>query len=262
MKRKLLLSFLLFVLVFLASCGDDVVFMPASLCQVTCTDDATGDTYGIALRAVAWNDESGAPDKHDGADFGCNVYVDAYRGELDEYGEFVTAPISVELDSKESYDEDYTLTFFDLDGEGFSSDVVSTFNEETGLEGAALYQLLDESTISISQSDTALAAEYEHRINPCVMNAQLELEVYCDTSETERDVEEYVLIRCNPNDADTIAEANENENDIQCEDNIHVTRDDPTGACIEDDYEINEDDIESLHPSIQAALDSLEEELS
>ncbi len=257
MKRKLLLSFLLFVLVFLASCGDDVVFMPASLCQVTCTDDATGDTYGIALRAIAWNDESGSPDKHDGADFGCNVYVDAYRGEMDEYGEFITAPVSVELDSEDSYDEAYTLDFFDLEGEGLSSDDLPSLLDDP----ITLYQLLDESTISISQSDTALAAVYEHRINPCVMNAQLELNVYCDTSE-EGDLKEYVKIICNPNDADTIAEANEDENDIQCEDNIHVTRDDPTGACIEDDYEINEDDIESLHPSIQAALDSLEEELS
>ncbi|MEK6920753.1 MAG: hypothetical protein AABX82_02630 [Nanoarchaeota archaeon] len=265
MKSKTKFCFVLFVLIFLMSCetDDEVVFMPASLCQVTCTDDATGNTYGIALRAIAWNDEDDPGtdyDKYDDGNFGCNVYVDAYRGEMDEFGNFVTGPVVVEYggsDLDQRIDEDYTLTFFDLEGEGDWSDALTSIAEDY----TAFYQLLDESSISIAQSDTAIAVEYVHRINPCVMNAQLEVNVYCNSAETadsaetaEGHVGDYVRISCDPSDDDSIVEENDDGNNIQCEDNKE------NEACLDEDYEINEDDIENIHYDIWNILEGLSEE--
>lgn len=279
MKSKSKLCFALFLLIFLASCttDDEVVLMPASLCQVTCTDDATGDTYGIAFRAIAWNDEDDPGteyDKYDNGDFGCNVYVDAYRGKMDEFGNFVTDPIFTGpvavgyggLDLDQKINEEYTLDFFDLSGKGDWSGALPSIADDS----PAFYQLLDESSISITQSDTAIAAEYKHRINPCIMDAQLEVTVYCNSNfypidnpmeidgEIVYPTEDFVFITCdNPlDDNERIEEANNDENNIQCE---HNKEDE---ACLDEDYEINEEDIEALHPDIWNILEGLAEDAS
>ncbi len=256
LTHKSSLCLTLFLLLFLVSCDDDIVIMPASLCQVTCTDDATGDTYGIALRAIAWNDEDDDYDKYEGWGSTCNVYIDAYSGQIDESGEFITTPISIETDSASKYDEDYTLTFFEVTGEGFTSD---DSNALFMFEDIAFYQLLDESIIEITQTDTSIAAAYQHSINPCVMDAMLEVNVYCNSDETAEDREkDYVRIICDDlNDGkDPIDEANNDGQNIQCEDN-KVDED-----CLDENYEINEDDIETSHPDLYAILEEMKEALS
>ncbi len=176
MIKKFTKAFIVCILLILSACGDDVVVMPAEVCQVTCTDDASGDIYGIALRAMAWNNENDNIGEEN--DYGCYYYIDAYRGKIKESGEFEEGSkfwssglVGPENEfGKDAEAEPYTLDFFD---NNFETSYVP-------LEDYLLYQLLDESTIKITETTTAIAAQYVHNINTCILDSQLSLYLSCD----------------------------------------------------------------------------------
>ena len=230
MGKKFILAIIFCSFLLLAACGDDVVVMPAQLCQATCTDDGTGKVYAIAMRGLAWNNED--DDYGASTDLGCRIYVDRYAGEIDENGNFIS--VTPELLS-------------DFSGTSSSSSYISGYNflnTAISIEDYLLYQLLDESTLSVGSTATSLYAKYTHQINTCVLDANLELELYCNSNE------DTVSARCDITYGDGSTDSyyieNPNKNDVRC----------PSGSsCTED---INSEDIATYHPDIQEAITEVE----
>ncbi len=267
MNKKALISLVTCIFLLLSACGDDAAVMPAEICQVTCIDDATGDTYGIAFRAIAWNNEDdGIADdvvSEDGEDYGCFLYVDAYQGKIGESGDFededgqakfwtsgIVGPLEEYGNAGVMEGEDlmYTLSFL---GNNFDGSEISEGDFETTyvpLESLLIYQLLDESTIQITQTTSSIAAQYIHSINPCILDAQLTLEAHCS-----RTGKGYANIDCTAYTPDTAiydvrCDACGEDEEIKC----------PTEAasCTDD---INSEDIDD---SVQSLMDEVEEATS
>ena len=247
--KRIYLAIMLLALLFLSSCGgDDAVTMPASLCQATCTDDATGDTYGIAFRAIAWNNVDDSDDIGDDMDFGCYLYVDAYRGEMVN-GEFVDGSYlgSRTLSGLQDYgiDEEsgevHKLTFFDTTMSDFT---------DTLLPNDIVYKLLFESNMQLSQDGTEMVATYTHSINPCIMDADLTLHAECDRTKDS------VALTCSgteDGEVGTLTLLDEHGDCVNCN-NIHCPNGGEGETCTED---INSNDVETYHSELQPVIDAI-----
>ncbi len=216
------------------SCKDDVSFMPSSTCRATCTDDATGKTYGIAFRAMAWNDQD---DPVDSDEYGCYLYVDAYQGEIDEAGEFISEPTRIadlQRPGDVGYVDIYSLKFY-----------ASSFQDDLSLLWSEMYPLLDESTIQIAQTDSSILAQYEHKINPCVFDSIVTVTATCNTES-----DGYTNIFCDVYQADDLE-----QKDAPCDNCENIKCPDGEGeACFEDS------DDEDLSTSLQSLISEIESE--
>lgn len=244
MNRKILLIGFVCAFLLLASCGDDAAIMPAKVCQTTCTDDVTGDTYGIAFRAIAWNNEADGIGENE---YGCYYYIDAYRGKIEESSEFEPNSkfwTSGLMGAEESYSNDYTLAFFD---NNFDTTPTLVWPSYDPLEDYLLYQLLDESTIQIEQTSSSISAKYIHKINNCILDSQLTLSLSCS-----RIKKGYAAAECtgttSPVDKVYCNGCGENE-EIKCPPEAG-------GDCTSD---INYEDIDS---GIQSIIQAIKEETS
>lgn len=220
------------ILVLLVSCDDDVSFMPSSECRATCTDDATGKTYGIAFRAMTWNDQD---DPVNSDEFGCYLYVDAYQGELDADGEFISEPTRIadlQRPGDAGFWHDYTLKFY-----------ASSFQEDLSLLWSEMYPLLDESTIQITQTDSSIAAQYDHKINPCILDSMITITTQCS-----RDDPGYTNIYC-----DIYQPEEYDQKDAPCDNCKNVKCPDGEGeACFDDS------DNEDISTSLQSLISEVE----
>ncbi|MFA6888638.1 MAG: hypothetical protein WC254_04025 [Candidatus Woesearchaeota archaeon] len=221
----------------LTGCDNDSLgtIMPASQCQVTCVDDYTGETYGIAFRAISFVNNNELTDyigdglDDDEAD-GCYSYVYAYRGRIEEDGSFEPGSLiatTLKAHEQESFYDRLELSFTDSD---IPEDLDTIL-----LSNDVIYKLLYESTTNVIV-DTSVSAYYNHHINPCVLEGSITLTHSCDNDD---------------NNIDTTCEKNENNGEISSL--IQLTADANTeGAftCPDGDLEecvtdINMEDIDS-----------------
>lgn len=179
-KKNKLLLFLIFLLLALplASAGDIVgITLSQEDCQVSCTDDATGEIYTVALEATAWIDKEGGLDS-------CGLRVDEFMYDGDTLLNTDDTALRY-LDSQGETDEEmreYGL-YGDETDEIFYNGFYSGILEQLGRYDI-IWKLLYASSISLEQDDeqTYITATYNHQIDPCAADGTyVELEADCDS---------------------------------------------------------------------------------
>ncbi len=223
------ISFLI-ALFLLTSCSadfenTDVAFMPAGLCQMTCTDDATGEEYGMAFRVAAINAEGA-----DGKD--CYLYATAYYGQLDDEGNFLDDPLwtrtiegTGDYGQNEDEAERYTLTMLPS---------TNTLIDDTYYFGDdVLYKLLLDSVLGFKLQNSKIYAIYNHRVDNCVLNSKLVIHAACEQND------EYAYVEC-----EKLMDGNRvNYYDTTCTDCNQIKCDSAWADC---ETDINQEDFEEI----------------
>ncbi len=268
MKEKIYLICGLFLLLLLAGCNSLGVAMPASVCQATCTDDVTGETYGIAFRSIVFIN-NGELDDYVGSDNGCYMYLYAYKGRINEDGDFEDGALGYKTKKGEEifgyktkkgeeifgFDPDdperFTLSFFDDNLPDAITDYLYTNDDDPerftlsffddNLPDAItdylytndiLFKLLYESTTTVQKEGNSIYTRYYHDINPCVLNSKIIINSKCEDGSPGQ-----AYISCEITDEDEVETqkvATENSGgEFDCAE---------SGKCVHD---INYEDIDS-----------------
>lgn len=230
-RRNLFYVSILSILLFILGCSKDyspdVGYMPAGLCQMTCTDDATGEVYGLAVRAAAVQSDTGEGN----AD--CFLHVDAYYGQLDNEGDFLSDPIEIrritdgvkDYGEREGEEERYTFTMLPS----------GAIDESYYWGDDVLYKLLLNSTLGFRFYDSKLYAIYNHKIDNCVLNSKITVHSSCKDDGV-------AYVEC----TEYMGGAETDYHKASCDDCDHVDcgdSDDDWGDCYTD---INQEDLDAI----------------